>query len=270
MTNPAMKQIQFPVSLSYNLDSLRLVQSRLILNTKIITNILDEFAAPYFLAFGSLLGAIRHEGFIPWDDDMDLFILDEDYDKAIAILESRLPNHLVVHSIRNDANYFHAWNRVKDLSTTVEDAGFYHHHNNMLGKKCLSVDLYRLKKVGSSEVSSYLAIEAAAFYTRKLDSKIIDYEEFIQSIKGIDGYVEERLKKIKVDKFNNESYFFALKMKEPIFYSDIFPLTKHKFENEVFSIPKNSNQILKALFGDYLSIPPYEERLSRLSSVRFL
>ena len=63
------------------------VQERLLKMAKEIASILEDHDIPYQIAFGTLLGAVRHKGFIPWDDDFDFFLFDDSYEKAMEVLQ---------------------------------------------------------------------------------------------------------------------------------------------------------------------------------------
>ncbi len=63
-----------------------------------IALVCERYDIPWFMAYGSLLGAVRHEGFIPWDDDIDIYLLREDYKKLLEILPKELPNGYIVKS----------------------------------------------------------------------------------------------------------------------------------------------------------------------------
>ena len=72
---------------------------------KVLDRICKKHNIPYFLYAGSLLGAIRHDGFIPWDDDFDVALLRKDYHRLLKILPDELPSNIVLQSNDTDKNY---------------------------------------------------------------------------------------------------------------------------------------------------------------------
>ena len=161
------KLLDFPTSPDYSKADIRRVQEMLLEMAKTVCGILDRHHIPYFIAFGTLLGAVRHGGFIPWDDDFDIFLFDDTYDEAMGYLEKEVPSHLIVHGLKTDPIYFPAWNSVKNTRTETFDGGLYNPDNNLLKYHCIGVDMYRIKKIGSHQVRSYKIREAMVFFRKK-------------------------------------------------------------------------------------------------------
>ena len=84
-----------------------------------IDSVCKQHNVRYYLAYGTLLGAIRHKGFIPWDDDIDIYMLRSDYDRFIQLLSAEKENHYSLLSIYNDSDYFYEFAKVVDNRTSI-------------------------------------------------------------------------------------------------------------------------------------------------------
>ena len=148
-------------------SNVRKVQARLLEMAVKIAGILERNDVPYQIACGTLLGAVRHGGFIPWDDDFDLALFDDTYDRAIEILRSELPQDMFVEDEKSEPRYFHGWAHVKDLNSAAHcdlfpQDNLYSHHG-------LSVDLYRWKRMHSSCLLDWRMDELRKYLNRKLE-----------------------------------------------------------------------------------------------------
>lgn len=90
---------------------------------KYIHNICQQHKLKYFLAYGTLLGAARHQGFIPWDDDIDIWMPREDYEKFIQI-EKQKQGRYSLFSIHNRKDYYYEFAKIVDTTTLLEEIGF--------------------------------------------------------------------------------------------------------------------------------------------------
>ena len=86
---------------------------------KEVVRICDKHDLKYYMLGGTMLGAIRHKGFIPWDDDIDLGMPREDYEKFLELAEEELPDHLKAVNYRNTPNYMYYITRILDTQTKV-------------------------------------------------------------------------------------------------------------------------------------------------------
>lgn len=260
--------MHFNLPAGYTIEQLKAAQAQLKIDARLVCDIFDNYGIKYCLAFGSLLGAVRHGGFIPWDDDLDLFVFDEYYDQAMELLKQKLPENLIVHSLENDPNYYHCWNRIKNLNTTVTSAGYYHSDNNFLKYKCLSVDLYRLPLMQFSKIPEYLEREAIDFWDKKFHSGLISEDEKKTGIKNVDTYVSHKMDTISGLNFkaNQLIRYFCMKMKTPVSFEYFDELYNAPFEDFKFCIPKAFDVILASMFDDFQTIPDINLRQPRLTS----
>lgn len=101
-----------------NIDFLHQVDLELV---KQVVKICDENNFKYYMLGGTMLGAIRHKGFIPWDDDIDLGMPRADYEKFLDIAEQYLPHYMKIVNYKTDENYHYYITRILDTETKVEE-----------------------------------------------------------------------------------------------------------------------------------------------------
>ena len=89
-----------------------------------IDRICKKYNIKYFLGYGSALGAIRHKGFIPWDDDVDMHMLGKDYLKLIEILSNNQDNKYFFQSLETEKNYYLLWNKIRLNNTIFIEKGW--------------------------------------------------------------------------------------------------------------------------------------------------
>lgn len=99
-----------------NIDILHQVDIDIV---KEVVKICDEYGLIYYMLGGTMLGAIRHKGFIPWDDDIDLGMPRDDYEKFLKIAPHKLPSKMKVVNYRNNRHYQYYITRVLDKDTKV-------------------------------------------------------------------------------------------------------------------------------------------------------
>ena len=98
---------------------IRILQRRIIGNMEAIDQVCREHGLRYYLWAGTMLGAVRHKGFIPWDDDMDICMPRPDYEQLIAHWHEWLPKPYKVIAPETDARYPYPFAKIEDASTTV-------------------------------------------------------------------------------------------------------------------------------------------------------
>ena len=261
-----VRSLRYPTHNGYGVEKIRKVQE-IVLDMGIrVCQILEYYEIPYFITNGTLIGAALYESFVPWDDDFDIFLFDDSYDRAMDVLELELPQHLVVHGPKNDPLYFPAWNRIKNLNTYAEDSGLYNPDNRLLKYPCLSVDLYRIKRIKESEVELYKIYEAKKFFERKRNSGIINLDKYNSEIDLLKAREVElhRIEKIINDR---NVYMFMVMLKRPLSENEIFPLKRYSFEGKLFWGPNSYDALLTSLYGNYKIVPEYEKRSTRFSHV---
>lgn len=244
------------------------VQARLIEMADTVTGILERNNIRYIIAYGSLLGAVRHQGFVPWDDDFDLYLFDEEYDRAMEILRAELPEDLIIHDRLTDPLYWKSWSCLRDLKTEVHCS--LHEDDNAFRYRGLSVDLFRLKKMPRREFGAYLDRENIEFLVRKLDSGTMDRAVFEQKLVDAVQHYAGELAKLQRGEGSNETIYGFLIYGFNAPEDWIFPLRKYRFAGREYWGPNNYDAILTQYYRDYMTLPPPEKRVPHYDSVDFI
>lgn len=237
------------------------VQDRLLEMAKAIATILEKNNIPYEIAFGTLLGAVRHGGFIPWDDDFDFFLFDDTYEQAMDVLAKELPKDMFLENEKSEPKYFHAWAHVKDMNSECKCEHYpqdelYSHHG-------VSVDLYKIKKMTLGNFAQFRYEQAVAYIERRKQLGFITDEDFE---KRRASYEERKNKDAVQSDREILAYPFDIGMQYP---EDVFPLKRYKIGDYEFWGPQNPDHILTMRYGDYMSLPPEEARIPHYNSVIF-
>lgn len=203
-----------------------------------LMNILDKIfkkhKLTYWLDFGTLLGAYRHKGFIPWDDDMDISMPSEDYDKLISVLKLEL-----------DTEVF-------DVSMQNGRIGIGYRHNRT-GIWCdvFPVDVYRASS--DQDVAVHTLKDKIAKYRRVYIKKnSMSYDEMQRQRREIiadeDNATSEIIYHRREFPHNHPRAFYLLE--------EIYPITEIEFEGYVFSAPANTPVYLEKIYGkNYMLLP---------------
>lgn len=107
---------------------------------KEVVSICEKYGLRYYMLGGTMLGAIRHKGFIPWDDDMDLGMPRKDYERFLEVAPKELPSMMKIINYKTDKDYHYYITRIQDLETKVVETRYEHEG----GETCASIDLFPL------------------------------------------------------------------------------------------------------------------------------
>ena len=157
-----------------------------------IDSVCQKHNIQYFAEFGTMLGAVRHQGMIPWDDDMDITMKREDYNKFLKIAEKELPEGYHIISYRNDHDYWDVMARVVNTEYVSIDDNFL--EKNYYFPLATGVDIFPMDYVpvnkGEAEVLSNLVEEVksvadtygAGMLTEEEFQMLLDYLEILCNI----------------------------------------------------------------------------------------
>lgn len=233
----------------------------------IIRDVLEKYYIKYFIAFGTLLGAVRHNGFIPWDDDFDFFIFDEDYDYAMEILRKELPENLFLEDMKSEPLYFHGWSHIKDNNSVCNCTLFP--QDGLYAHKGISVDLYRLFKVKESKIDLFRNQQHLLYLERKINNGIMAYSDCRDTYENLRSKIAKEEGNCCESDVDIYTYPSA-SLKNFILPKEIFPLKRYEFEGFSFYGPGDAVSILKRWYGQYMTLPPEDKRIPHYSDVSFL
>lgn len=253
----------------YSQQDIRKVQLRLLEMAVAIRKVLEKHDVPHMITYGTLLGAVRHKGFIPWDDDFDFYIISEKYDDVIEYLREELPADIFVEDSKSEPLYFHGWAHAKDVGTEAECDLFP--QDNLYAHHGVCVDLYRAFRIKKSYDKVNRLKAHLEYLQRKLAKGFLNEEEFEKRKTPLEMELKcetDRLSSVNLNEDDDMIGFISV-FDDSMLAEDVFPLRKYDFEYTYFWGPNNADVLLKRCYGDYMQFPPIEKRKPHYSKVIF-
>lgn len=252
--------IQQQLRSKYNPEGseLRKAQLRMLELLIFLDKICTENNLKYWLDSGTLLGAARHGGFIPWDDDTDVCMPREDAMKLKKLMGNKIhEGHIFLQNHETDSNYINSsWMTLRDTkSEYIQDSDLH----NSLKYRGLQVDIFIVDK----GLSPFLKKMCSNFQGRLIfgpwfKEKYKKYRPFVPIFYSfLNKIIIPLFRMIKFNGDYNKGYgchygkFFS--------YDTLFPLIKLKFEEYSFWCPRQTYEYLFKLYGDWKSVPPIDK-----------
>lgn len=249
---------------------------------KIFHNICEKNNLTYWIDFGTLLGAYRHKGFIPWDNDIDVCMPAEDFKKIIPILieHCKGDNPYLLFFAEGSFNFWYEYfGNVEFLAN---------------GALPVKIDIFPVKFIeDTTEAVAYdksltnvLAVYTIGKAKRPWDimnshKKLLPHkEDSSEQLKSKKDYVykiyDTHMLKNNVEMAIKNDYLMAYSINDELVKAtwsyfranDIFPLKKITFEGFDFYAPQNVENHLENLYGNFMKLPPEEERVSSYAKIK--
>ena len=253
----------------YNPDgsNLRRMQLHILEMLKYIDKVCRENNIKYWLSAGSCLGAVRHGGFIPWDDDVDIEMERKDYIKFYKILNSEQNDRYILHSYFNDKEYLYPFDKLRDKNSYVKESYFIDDWIKFHG--CF-IDIFTIEPSNSKYM--HILSSKIWWHTLTVFAKIKNESLRRKFIFG--GHLLNRRILYPLfamlSKFNSNGVFrhsYGSPFPNPRFVKDFKETTLAKFEDGEFPIPKGYDHYLKSIYGDYTKIPSNIESNSHFEKI---
>ena len=239
-----------------------------------IHEVCQKIGVKYFLAYGSLIGAVRHQGFIPWDDDMDICMLRDDYEKLQDYLIAHPDERYEVMSYKNNINYVYPFMKVQDNRTYLLEEDVRIDSNMGIYVDIFPVDGYEDDRAFKDKMTKIIKKRQLSCYTFKgitntksvVNSMIRYISVIIFYFTNTNKYVsqiDELAKSRKVEDYEQVDYLIYKDMNKPVWKREWLENVEiGNFEGKEFMIPKHYHEILTSDYGNYMQLPPVEQQVS--------
>ena len=243
-------------------------------------NICDQLNLRYFLAYGTLIGAVRHKGFIPWDDDIDIWMPRRDYDLFISKAPKLLPEYYFLQTPETDKEYVAGFMKIRDSRTTFIESNYKNKNMN----HGVYIDIFPLEYCPNNIVKySFLRLYRSInlLRTRKemhivenatkhniVSSRLLTLISNLVSLftPDIDAFARKR-----------ERYLRRLNEIESSYYCNFYSYSntlkfptawfgegkKCAFENLTVIIPESYDTLLRYIYSNYMELPPKEKQVTK-------
>ncbi len=241
-----------------------------------IKDVCEENELRYYLAYGTLLGAVRHKGFIPWDDDIDIHMPRKDYEQFIRIVSGQDFSNYRILSCNTNSDYYYPFAKVVDKRTvlienevkSIEGMGAWVDIFPLDGvpqsykwfiKRLWCIVRFRVLTVKTSLPDDVTPILKPFIYVIWQSAKRLNSNK-------ISRYINKVAMKYDFDTSQHVASSVSSAGVGGVFEKRIFePSFKVEFEGELFDAPSNVDVYLKQNYGNYMKLPPKEKQITHHS-----
>ena len=265
---------------------LKLLQEIELENLRMLMEICEKNHLRYYLIGGSLLGAMRHRGFIPWDDDIDVGLPRPDYNRFVQIAKEYLPAHMDVKTMTSDPNYKCYFTRLINNKKKI-----YWDHGQYTAVIGVWMDVFPLDGLPKNRLLRKLQVFRVKLNKALYKFTQIDYVSTNRTNRPLSERVlirfaqlthigklmdaDKRLKKLDraVQRYDYDTCAYAWNFSGCYGKREIVPHIQlggsrtAQFEGMQVSIPEAAEDYLTSIYGDYMKLPPEDQRKSH--EVRF-
>lgn len=230
--------------------------------------ICNKHQLQYWLDSGTLLGAVRHQGFIPWDDDIDLSMPVEDYNKFLKIANNELSGQLFLQTAQTDKNF--RFDYIKLRSNKARIVEFHEKDKQINYHQGVFIDIFPMltientatnKNFYASTLKAIRAVSPVSLHTPDGNDDPLQRANLVSSLKQKhQGWEVTKSKVIYGGEMPDVAAWFDIEK--------VIPLKSITFEGHSFPAPNNPDHYLKAIYHfNYKELPPENKRVIHAHSI---
>lgn len=266
------------------LDKLHKVQLEILED---FIRVCNKYGLRYFAIYGTAIGAVRHEGFIPWDDDIDVGMLRRDYDRFFEVFEKELGDKYNLLTPEIDPRYACTVTHIQRKGTRfVSEMS-----KDLKCEQCIFMDIFPFDYVAPGKKAQKKQARRTTFWGKLLflsgtGNPIIPYGGIMGAVMHaacmlihlvlklfrVSPASIYRKYKAAATEYNNRkersgyvtSFEYTGCIKDKVRRSALFPVREVPFENMMIAIPNNNDEFLTKVYGDYMQLPPEDKRVNHM------
>lgn len=241
-----------------------------------IVRICENNSLEYFLTEGTLLGAIRHKGFIPWDDDIDVCIPRKDFEEFVKVAKLQLKENFILDYFNTNKKYYLQFAKIRLKDTIMDEKNL----KNYNGNKGIYVDVFPLDYMSEEELPKLpkLKKREKTVYKLLVKKNLLlpkDVQRMLSKISIIlIKLIPNRLlfyvsrMTIPKSKIEDSKYYINIQSvysieRETHLIDKFYPIKKVEFEGKMYNAPNDYNYVLTNIYGkNYMELPPEEKRIT--------